>query len=235
MLIVLNHKMNFTQEEAMAYEKEIGSKIYQEDIVIICPSNVYLPLFQGENYYLGSQNVSRFDTGSHTGDISSEQLKSLHVSYCLVGHSERRKDYFETADIINEKIKQLLKYNIKPILCVGETLEERKANQTKSVLEQDLAICLKGLSRQEKGNIIIAYEPVWAIGTGDVPTNDIIEETIGFIKKYLENQDRIRLNVLYGGSINEKNYHTLKQISNVDGFLIGGMGLDIKRIEKLLK
>lgn len=234
MLIVLNHKMNFTKEEAISYEKVINQKSYHDELVI-CPSMGYLSLFQGKNYRLGSQNVSQYEQGSHTGEISSTQLRSLGVSYCLVGHSERRKEYFEDSLSLNQKIKWLLKSNITPILCLGETLEERQSNLTEDILKKDMTMSLANLSHQELEKIIIAYEPIWAIGTGSVPTNEMIENTVKWIKHFWCENYQVQPKVLYGGSVNKQNYLTLKTIPNIDGFLIGSLGLQAETIQTLLE
>lgn len=234
MLIVLNHKMNLTKEEVVAYEKIIREKTY-DDTLVVCPSIAYLPYFQGENYKLGAQIVSQYDGGSHTGEVSAKQLRSLNVSHCLVGHSETRKDHNETQLELNKKIKVLLKNGIIPILCIGETQEERDQNKAEDVLTRDLRNCLRELSKEEISKVIVAYEPIWAIGSGNVPSNETIEQTVSIIKTFIEEQYQESVKVLYGGSINKHNYTILKTIFNVDGFLIGGFGLDVKGIQEMLE
>lgn len=233
MLIVLNHKMNLTYQDVLDYEKKLNDRNYK-DTVVVCPSSAYLPIFQGNNYKLGSQDVSAYEKGSHTGDIASSQLKSLNVSYCLVGHSERRKYYKECNKIINQKIKNLLAEDITSILCIGETKEERNDNKLKEVLIKDIAECFQDLKKENIENIVIAYEPIWSIGTGVVPTNQDIEEVVSFIKKYIKNHYQVDIKVLYGGSINESNYNTFKTITSLDGFLIGGFSLKVEELKELL-
>lgn len=233
MLVILNNKMNFTYKEALNYERKLNNKKYV-DKVVVCPSSLYLPIFQGENYSLGSQDVSRFSNGSYTGDISSEQLKSLNVSYCIVGHSERREYHKESNLEINTKINRLLNLKITPILCIGETSNERNNNNFKEVIIKELEEGLKNLTNNQVENVIIAYEPIWAIGTGKIPTNLEIEEAINIIKGYIKGKHLVDNKVLYGGSVNENNYNELKNISNLDGFLIGGLSLKIDKLKGLL-
>lgn len=151
-----------------------------------------------------------------------------------MGHSETRKDHNETELELNKKIKVLLKNGIIPILCIGETQEERDQNQAEDVLTRDLKNCLRELSKEEISKVIVAYEPIWAIGSGNVPSNETIEQTVTMIKTFIEEQYQESVKVLYGGSINKHNYTVLKTISNVDGFLIGGFGLNAKGIQEML-
>ena len=166
--------------------------------------------------------------GAYTGEVSAKQLRSYNVEYCLVGHSERRKYQNETDNEIYEKIIMLLQEHITPILCIGETKEERDNNKVEEVLDKQLNKLLN-INDEYKEQIIIAYEPVWSIGTGIIPTNKEIEDTILYIKKKLPNNK-----ILYGGSANEENIDTLKQISIIDGYLLGGLSLNIDKLKVFL-
>ena len=210
------------------HQKELKS-ISTKNKVILFPSHVNLALCTPTNYSLGSQDVTKYKSGAYTGEISAEQLKSYNVEYCLVGHSERRQLLNETNLDINLKIKNLLKNNIIPVLCIGETKEERQTEKVKEVLQKEILESTSGLTEIEKKNIIIAYEPIWSVGTGIIPTIDQIEEVFLLIKQYYpENK------ILYGGSVNENSINELKQSNLIDGYLIGGLSLDPKRLEIML-
>lgn len=220
MLVVLNNKCNFNLNEYLDYQKKLKNLNFKNDIVL-CPSSVYLSNFELENIFLGSQNVSPFNDGAYTGEISARQLKSLNVKYCLVGHSERRVYFKENNEIMKNKIEQLLENEIIPIYCVGE-LEKNSDNNE---LDEELKI-LEEIRNNEK--IIIAYEPLWAIGTGIQPNINELEKIIKLIKEKFPNNK-----VLYGGSVNEDSIVNLKS-ELIDGYLLGGVSLHPDRISMLL-
>ena len=213
MIVALNNKSNFTLEEYREYLKKMNDIRFRGKL-ILCPT--YINLTESTDMLLGSQNVSPYEDGAHTGEISARQLNSLNVKYSLVGHSERRD--FETEDQIFNKIKRLLENGMSPILCIGEKKHEREKGATKAVLGNQLISIINYLTENERSNVIIAYEPVWAIGTGLIPTNDEIREAIQYIKGKLPNNK-----VLYGGSANEENIDILKEIEELDGYLVGGL------------
>ena len=191
--------------------------------VVICASFPYIDLYIEESKYIvGAQNVSVKGNGASTGEISAEQLNSLGVSYSIVGHSERRSDNHETSEMFYDKIKNLLQYDIRPIFCIGEKLEERENGITKDVVGKQIIEVFDKLSKEEIEKIVMAYEPVWAIGTGKVPTNDEIEDMTNYIKDLIQDKYNARVLVLYGGSVNQKNIDELNTIETVDGYLIGG-------------
>lgn len=169
MIIALNNKSNLTKEEFLKYQEDIQKLNFRTSNVILIPSNIYLAAANIPNISLGSQNVSMYEMGPHTGEVSASQLRQLGVSYCLVGHSERRKEQHETNIEIRNKIKNLLNQGIIPILCIGETKEEK--NTAHTVIYQELQEALIGLTEEELKKVIIAYEPVWSIGTGLIPTS----------------------------------------------------------------
>lgn len=220
MLVVLNNKCNFTLKEFAEYQKNLKS-INTKHKLILCPSNIYISKFELENIFLGAQNVSAFDNGAYTGEVSAVQLKSLDVKYSLVGHSERRVYFKEDNNSIKNKIEMLLKNNIVPIYCIGEL--SKKANNSEIIKELEI---LKQVNDSDK--IIIAYEPLWAIGTGMQPNINELENIIKLIKSQFPNNK-----VLYGGSVNEKNITNLKS-SLIDGYLLGGISLHPDRINSLL-
>lgn len=220
MLVVLNNKCNFNLDEYLDYQNKLKNLNFKNDIVL-CPSSIYLSNFELENIFLGSQNVSPFNDGAYTGEVSARQLKSLNVKYCLVGHSERRVYFKENNEILKNKIEQLLENEIIPIYCVGE-LEKNSDNNE---LDNELKI-LEEIHNNEK--IIIAYEPLWAIGTGIQPNINELEKIIKLIKEKFPNNK-----VLYGGSVNEDSIVNLKS-ELIDGYLLGGVSLHPDRISMLL-
>ena len=182
--------------------------------------------FTNKNTWIGAQNVSEYERGAYTGEISASMLADSNVNFCLVGHSERRHIFNETKEQTNIKIFRLLENNITPLLCIGETLEEFDNHQTLDVLSEQIKYAFNNLNNDNINKIILAYEPVWAIGTGKTPTIQDIEKTITFIKDYIQTNYNTTLPVLYGGSVNVKNSSEILAIPCVDGALIGGASLD---------
>lgn len=224
MIVALNNKSNLNIEEYKKYVEEL-SKIYFRGKLILCPN--YLNLTEKVDILLGSQNVSPYTEGAHTGEIAASQLSAIGVKYSLVGHSERRS--IESESEIFDKIKRLLENGMSPILCVGEKQNEREKGATKAVLGKQLSSVVNYLTENERSNVIVAYEPVWAIGTGLTPTNEEINEAISFIKSKLPNNQ-----VLYGGSANEENIDTLKEVEVIDGYLVGGLSLKPDKLQIFL-
>ena len=227
MIIALNNKSNLTKEEFLKYKEDIQKLNFKTSNVILIPSNIYLAAANIPNISLGSQNVSMYEMGPHTGEVSASQLKQLGVSYCLVGHSERRKEQHETNIEIRNKIKNLLNQVIIPILCIGETKEEK--NTAHTVIYQELQEALIGLTEEELKKVIIAYEPVWSIGTGLIPTSTEIESIVTKIKETYPNNL-----VLYGGSVTLENIEKLTQENAVDGYLLGGLSLQLDKVQILI-
>ena len=227
MIIALNNKSNLTKEEFLKYKENIQKLNFKTSNVILIPSNIYLAAANIPNISLGSQNVSMYEMGPHTGEVSASQLKQLGVSYCLVGHSERRKEQHETNIEIRNKIKNLLNQGIIPILCIGETKEEK--NTAHTVIYQELQEALIGLPAEELKKVIIAYEPVWSIGTGLIPTSTEIESIVTKIKETYPNNL-----VLYGGSVTLENIEKLTQENAVDGYLLGGLSLQLDKVQILI-
>lgn len=221
-ILAANFKMNLTLNEINEYIDKIKD-IDNKNIVFI-PSNIYIPYFLNKKFSVGVQDAYYLDNGAFTGEVSAKQISSLGVNYAIIGHSERRMYFNETNDILNKKIISCESNGLKVIYCIGETKEERESNKTKEVLSKQLDEGLKGASE-----VIIAYEPRWAIGTNVTPTNEEIEDIISFIKS------KYNYKVLYGGSTNDKNIASLNSISNVDGFLVGGASLDYDKFKKMIE
>ena len=229
MIIALNNKCNLTKQEFLKYQEELGSLSTQNKL-ILCPTFLNIGHFDLKNVELGAQNVSFNDQGAYTGEVSAQQLQSEQVKYCIVGHSERRNYQQETDEEINQKIMRLFEQDIIPILCVGETKEEREKQLEKSIIEKELTIALANLTSEQKEKIIIAYEPIWSIGTGIIPTNDQIKEMFKNIKNMVPNNK-----VLYGGSANEENIVLLKEIKEIDGYLLGGLSLKPEKLKVFIE
>ena len=228
MIVILNNKCNLTKEEFSNYLEDLKTIRTEQDL-IVCPTTINISMYDNNKFPLGAQNVSKFITGPHTGEISSKQLKSYGVKYCIVGHSERRQEQNESNKDTNEKIKMLLNEGITPVLCVGETKEERDNNTYKEVITKEINDAIKDLNEEEQESIIVAYEPIYSIGTGIIPKNNEIEEIFKLIKEILPTNK-----ILYGGSANENNIDELKQTKEIDGYLLGGLSLNITKLKDFL-
>lgn len=234
-IVVGNMKMNLTVGEIEDYVKILDEKEFNKQ-VILCPSSIYLPYFVGKTYGCGIQNVAAYKMGAYTGEVSAEQIASMNIDYTIIGHSERREYFGETDDIVKTKLElALAQENLKVILCIGEKLEERENGQTNDLLKRQIETALSQLDKTYFSRLVLAYEPVWAIGTGKVPTNQEIEDTITFIKKVVSNITDIDVMVLYGGSVNDQNIVELNAIPNVDGYLVGGASNKIEKFSKIIE
>ena len=222
MLIIGNLKMYMTYEKVNNFIEN-----FDEDVVL-CPSSIFVPYFLNHKYKVGVQDISMYDLGSHTGEISAEQAKNLGVTYAIVGHSERRKYNKETDAEINQKIIKGLENDLKVILCIGENKGEDKLK----VIEKQLLEDLNGINNID--NLIIAYEPIWCIGTGITPANEQIEATISFIQTIIRERFGQSVKVLYGGSVDKDNINTLKKINNLSGFLIGKASTDYRQLKEIV-
>ena len=230
-IIVGNMKMNLTYDMIKNYiDKLKGYKNF-----IICPSSLYLPYFIDNNFDVGIQNISEHGMGSYTGEVSVSQAKSIGVKYAIIGHSDRRDKYNETDEIINEKMRKAVSNDLISILCVGETLSEKISGNAQEKIKKQLVEDLRDINREYYKNIVVAYEPIWSIGTGKIPSNEEIEEMIVFIKRVINHKFNFTPLVLYGGSTNEENIGQLKLIENIDGFLVGGASLIPDKIIKMIE
>lgn len=214
--------MYMTYEEVTNYINNVSKDI------IICPTSIYIPLFLENGYKVGIQDVSANELGPYTGEISALQAKSLGVSYAIIGHSEIRSNHHETDEIINKKIIQCLNNDLKVILCIGEQKGENK----EAVLEKQILTALKDVVNLD--NIIIAYEPIWCIGTGITPTKEQIKTTIDYIQKIIYNKCMQYAKIVYGGSVDDNNIKDLSEITGLEGFLIGKASVDISKINKIV-
>lgn len=245
-LIAGNWKMNKTGSDAAELIKDILSEVgNQRDVgVVVCPPFTALEsaattLADSSSVQLGAQNLYPKSSGAYTGEISPAMLRSLFVTYVILGHSERREYFGETDAFINEKVLCSLENNLKPILCVGETLAQREAGETLKVVETQLLGGLADVPTEKAEQIVIAYEPVWAIGTGKTATPQMAQEVHAAIRVILrdhfEPQVADKIRILYGGSMKPENADELLAERDIDGGLIGGASLDAISFAKLIK
>jgi triosephosphate isomerase len=242
-VIAGNWKMNMLPNEAMAFIESLASrtKNTQNEIILCVP---YTDLFyslltaQETNIKIGAQNMHYEESGAFTGEVSGKMLSSINVEYVIIGHSERRQYFCETDEIVNKKVKSALRNKLKPIICVGETLEQKEAGKTKEVITKQIELALNELMPYEMDNIIIAYEPIWAIGTGKTATCEDANESIKAIRNkisqmYGQNVSEKTI-ILYGGSVKAENAKELFQMSDIDGGLVGGASLKVEEFEKII-
>jgi len=234
-MVIANLKMNMVFNDVKEYLNAINESI-TSDRVVICPTSIYVPYFLGHKYKVGLQNTYIENKGAYTGEISPLQAKSLGITYVLVGHSERRKILKEDNELVHKKLQAILNNNMTAVLCIGETLEEKNMLKTDTVLKRQLITALNDIDEKKYHNIIIAYEPVWSIGTNLVPTYKEIETTVAYIKNIVSTNFKItNIPVIYGGSVNEKNIKELNQIKNISGVLVGGASLNPQKLLNIIE
>jgi triosephosphate isomerase len=248
-IIAGNWKMNQTQTEAISLVQTLSYELKEKDYarveVVVCPPFTALRsvelVIEGEHLpiALGAQTLFWEDEGAYTGEISGAFLKALHCTYVIVGHSERRKYFGETDETVNKRTHAAFRHDLLPIVCVGETDDEREAGRTEDVVERQVRGGLDGLTRDQLGKVVIAYEPVWAIGTGKAATPEDANETIGFIRKTLasiaDDETAQAIRIQYGGSVSAGNIAQLMAQSEIDGALVGGASLDPKGFAMIVK
>ena len=237
-IVAGNWKMNLTFTEADELLDELMSELEKMELpsdeqVVVCPPFPYIEMasdYANDSYFqVGAQNVSDKDKGAYTGEVSAEMLESMEIDYCIVGHSERRAYYGETDQTVAAKVDKLLAHGLKPIVCVGEVLEEREAGKQLEVVKRQVEEGLFHLTPEQMMEVVIAYEPVWAIGTGKTATPEQAQEIHAHIRSLLtakygkELADEI--SILYGGSCKPSNAKELFACPDIDGGLIGGASL----------
>ena len=234
-IIAGNWKMFKTRGEAINFMLQVADKVPSSDLVdtVVCTQAPILRdcvKRQGDNLKVGAQNVHEKDSGAYTGETSAVLLQELGVTYVIIGHSERRGMFNETDESVNAKIKQALVYSLKPIICVGESLEIREAGTTKEFVSNQVKKALDGISKEDAEELVFAYEPIWAIGTGKTATPEIAEETCKDIRTTIAEiyGDEVaqKVRIQYGGSVNPGNVEELLKQEDIDGALIGGASLD---------
>ena len=233
-IIAGNWKMFKTRDEAINFILQVNNKVPSIDQVdsVICAQFTVLRCLvkrQLENLRIGAQNMHFADEGAYTGEVSGLMLKSIGVSYVIIGHSERRAMFNETDESINKKLHKAFEVELTPILCVGESLEEREGGLTEKKLESQLVKDLEGLTKEQVANMVIAYEPIWAIGTGRTATSQVADETCGFVRsvvaKLYDQATAEAIRIQYGGSVKTSNIDELMSMPNIDGALVGGASL----------
>ena len=242
-VIAGNWKMNMLPNEAIDYIQAFEPlvKDAKAEVILCVP---YTDLFyclmnvQGTNIKIGAQNMHFAETGAYTGEVSGKMLKSIGVEYVIIGHSERRQYYNETDESVNKKIKAAFENELKPIVCVGETLEEREAGKTADIITNQTRLALEGLTNEQVKNTIIAYEPIWAIGTGKTATSEDANNSIIYIweeiKRIYGEDVSEAVIIQYGGSVKASNAKELFSTSDIDGGLVGGASLKPDEFSKIV-
>ena len=241
-IVAGNWKMNLDNHQAVELFRSLNKNQEIKDVeIIIAPASIYLSLFSQENLVikLAGQNVSSHQNGAFTGEVSSSMLSSLDVDYCIVGHSERRAYQKESNELVFEKTKALIKNGIRPIFCCGELLQERKLNKAYEVVSTQLSLVLNQFTKEEMLNMVIAYEPVWAIGTGLTASAQDAQQMHQHIRSLIEDKFGSNvseeISILYGGSCKPENASELFSQKDIDGGLIGGASLDAESFIKITK
>jgi triosephosphate isomerase len=242
-IIAGNWKMNMTPAEGVALAESLKPLVAGAKCdVVVCPPAVDLysvgQALKGSNIHLGAQNIHFEPKGAYTGEISAAMLKELGVEYVIIGHSERRQYFAETNCTVNKKVKAALDNSFTPIMCCGETLEQREAGVTNDFLAMQIKEGLQGLSGAQVASMVVAYEPIWAIGTGKTATKEQAQETIAAIRKTVAEvfgaEAAAALRIQYGGSMNPKNAAELMAMEDIDGGLIGGASLKAEDFSKVV-
>lgn len=242
-IIAGNWKMNNTIAEAVQLVEKIKKSPLKEDVevVVAVPFTSLVDVkkaIEGSRIKLAAQNMHWEDKGAYTGEISPLMLKEIGIDYCIIGHSERRQYFNETDETVNKKVKVALKYNIKPIICVGETLEQRENNEAEQIVEKQLLKALEGVEIGKIKDIVIAYEPIWAIGTGKTASSDDADKMCAFIRRIIGNkygeQASKAIRIQYGGSVKPNNIKELMDRENIDGALVGGASLVAEDFVKIV-
>lgn len=242
-VIAGNWKMNKLPNEAIDFIDRLTPlvKDTKNEVVVCVP---YTDLFyalltaQGTNIKIGAQNMHFEEKGAYTGEVSAQMLKSIGVEYVIIGHSERRQYFNETDETVNKKVKTAFKHELKPIVCVGETLEQREAGKAEEIITNQTEKALEGLTDEQVQNTIIAYEPIWAIGTGKTATSEDANNAIKAIRDkicqiYGQNVGKSII-IQYGGSVKSANCKELFTTSDIDGGLVGGASLDLEEFAKII-
>lgn len=235
--------MNMLPNEAMDFITRLSESVREtkSEIVLCVP---YTDLFyslltaQNTNIKIGAQNMHWEETGAYTGEVSGKMLEVINVEYVIIGHSERREYFAETDETVNKKVKSAFNYNLKPIVCVGETLEQKEAGKTSEIITNQTKLALEGLSDEQVKNTIIAYEPIWAIGTGKTATSEDANNSIKEIRKEIEKiygeEVASKVSILYGGSVKASNAKELFETSDIDGALVGGASLKVEEFKNII-
>lgn len=242
-IIAGNWKMNNTIKEALELVEDIKAQSLNEGVeVVVCTPFTALKdvkdAIRNTNIKLGAQNMHWEESGAFTGEISPQMLREVGVDYCIIGHSERRQYFNETDETVNKKIKSALNHGLLPIVCVGETLEEREAGKAQEIVKKQVTRAFQGISRDKIIDIVVAYEPIWAIGTGKTASSADADAMCGFIRETIgeiySGKEKETIRIQYGGSVKPSNVRELMDESNIDGALVGGASLKAEDFVKLI-
>ncbi|MGB2988938.1 MAG: triose-phosphate isomerase [Candidatus Zixiibacteriota bacterium] len=244
-IIAGNWKMHKTEQEAVDLASDLKERLksIKGVKVVICPPFTSLSsvskAIERSNISLGGQNMHWEEKGAYTGEVSPTMLLTAGCEYVIIGHSERRALFSETDNMVSLKTKSSLKFYLSPIICVGERLEQREANETKEVVEHQVKGAFKDLNSEDAEKTVVAYEPVWAIGSGKTATPQQANEVHLFIRELLSSefgkQCAEKINILYGGSVKAENSRELLEMPEIDGALVGGASLDAESFEKIVR
>ncbi len=242
-VIAGNWKMNMLPDETIKMIEELTPQIKdtQSEVILCVPfTDLFYALLtaQNTNIKIGAQNMHWEESGAYTGEISGKMLKSIGVEYVIIGHSERRQYFNETDETVNKKIKKAFEVGLKPIVCIGETLEEREKGKAKEIVTSQIRKALEGLTNVQVTETIIAYEPIWAIGTGKTATSEDANEMIQNIRQEISNiygqKTADRVIIQYGGSVKSSNCKELFSTSDIDGALVGGASLKADEFARIV-
>lgn len=246
MIIAGNWKMNKDIKETLDFLLPLKNNLIGQNLnveVVVCPPFTSLfiasDILKETNVKIGAQNMFYEVEGAYTGEVSPKMLRSVKCEYVILGHSERRRYFGETDEIVNKKVKKAIEFDLKPIICVGETLEERENGETFKVLERQVKGVLDGLTGEQMRNVVIAYEPVWAIGSGRNATPEQAQEAQRFIRELVAGLFDAgiaqNLTIQYGGSVTPENAYLLLSQPDVDGALVGGASLKVDLFLKIIR
>ncbi len=242
-IIAGNWKMNKTIKESLEMIEELKSFDLDKNVEkVLCVPFLSLKdmkkACEGTDVKIGAQNMHWEESGAFTGEVSPIMLKELDIDYVIIGHSERRLYFNETDETVNKKVLKALEYNIDPIMCVGETLEEKEAGNEKEVVKNQIVKGLKDVPSEDMEKIVVAYEPIWAIGTGKTASSDDANEMIGYIRQIIEeiynNDVKEKVRIQYGGSVKPSNVSELMEKEEIDGALVGGASLNAQDFKDLV-
>jgi triosephosphate isomerase len=245
-VVLANWKMHKTQSESMDYVKALREAVrtaeHNVEIILCLPFTLLGAMSReatSSRISVGGQNVHDQDWGAFTGEVSAPMLADAGVIYCMVGHSERRKYFGETDEVVNAKARALHRAGIAPIVCIGETMDERKRGLTRNKLERQATVCFDRFSSQEMEKTVILYEPIWAIGTGNIATAEQAEEAHGFIRHMLEKlfskETASATRIVYGGSVKHDNVSDMLKVKDIDGVGAGSDSLDVGNFVEIVK
>lgn len=243
-IIAGNWKMFKNPQEAVSFVEGVKGKAERDGVeAVICAPFIDLPALteaaKETSVRIGAQNMHWEESGAFTGEVSGGMLQSIGVDYVIIGHSERRAYFAETDETVNKKVHAAFKYGLKPIVCVGEKLEEREAGSTKNVCKKQTAAALQGLTKEQAAETVVAYEPIWAIGTGKSSTAADANEVIRYIRSVVAEQfdadTASAVRIQYGGSVKPANVREFMAESDIDGALVGGASLEPESYIQLIE